>query len=108
MAGAYFEHLMADEQLELVLAQKRMYTALVDAAKKGIAVANVDTQVTNLKNVIIQITGNNADGGAKAADAIAKAIGYTKGGSYEVVIGLTSPTATTNVGRQKGFETAVS
>ncbi len=37
VAGAYFEHLMADEQLELVLAQKRMYTALVDAAKKGIA-----------------------------------------------------------------------
>jgi protease secretion system outer membrane protein len=36
VAGAYFEHLMADEQLELVLAQKRMYTALVDAAKKGI------------------------------------------------------------------------
>ena len=37
VAGAYFEHLMVDEQLELVLAQKRMYTALVDAAKKGIA-----------------------------------------------------------------------
>ena len=74
------------------------------AAKKGIAVANVDTQVGNLKNVIIQITGDNGDGGAKAADAIAKAIGYKKGGSYEVVIGLTSPTATTNVGRQKGFE----
>lgn len=78
------------------------------AAKKGIAVANVDTQVNNLKNVIIQITGDNGDGGAKAADAIAKAIGYTKGGSYEVVIGLTSPTATTNVGRQKGFEAQVS
>lgn len=77
------------------------------AAKKGIAVANVDTQVNNLKNVVIQITGDNGDGGAKAADAIAKAIGYKKGGSYEVVIGLTSPTATTNVGRQKGFEAAV-
>jgi outer membrane protein/protease secretion system outer membrane protein len=37
VAGAYFEHLMADEQLELVLAQKKMYTALVDAAKKGFA-----------------------------------------------------------------------
>lgn len=37
VAGAYFEHLMADEQLELVLAQKKMYTALVDAAKKGLA-----------------------------------------------------------------------
>jgi outer membrane protein/protease secretion system outer membrane protein len=36
VAGAYFEYLMADEQLELVLAQKKMYTALVDAAKKGL------------------------------------------------------------------------
>ena len=37
VAGAYFEYLMADEQLELVLAQKKMYTSLVDAAKKGLA-----------------------------------------------------------------------
>ena len=37
VAGAYFEYLMSDEQLELVLAQKKMYTSLVDAAKKGLA-----------------------------------------------------------------------
>jgi outer membrane protein/protease secretion system outer membrane protein len=37
ISGAYFEALMADEQLELVLAQKKTYTALVDAAKKGFA-----------------------------------------------------------------------
>ena len=37
VAGAYFESLMADEQLELVLAQKKTYTALLDAAKKGLA-----------------------------------------------------------------------
>jgi outer membrane protein/protease secretion system outer membrane protein len=37
VAGAYFEHLMTDEQLELVLAQKKLYTSLVDAAKKGLA-----------------------------------------------------------------------
>ena len=36
VAGAYFEALMADEQLELVLAQKKSYTALLDAAKKGL------------------------------------------------------------------------
>lgn len=78
------------------------------AAKKGIAVANVDTQVNKLTNVLIQITGDNNDGGSKAADAIAKAIGYKAGGSYEVVVGLTSPNATTNVGRQKGFEAQVS
>jgi len=37
VAGFYFEALMADEQLDLVLAQKKTYTALVDAAKKGFA-----------------------------------------------------------------------
>ena len=37
VAGAYFETLMADQQLDLVLAQKKTYTALVDAAKKGFA-----------------------------------------------------------------------
>jgi protease secretion system outer membrane protein len=37
VAGAYFENLMADEQLELVLAQKRTYTSLVDAAQKGLS-----------------------------------------------------------------------
>jgi protease secretion system outer membrane protein len=36
VAGAYFETLMADEQLELVLAQKKTYTALVDASQKAI------------------------------------------------------------------------
>jgi len=37
VAGAYFETLMADEQLDLDLAQKKTYTALVDAAQKGFA-----------------------------------------------------------------------
>jgi len=37
VAGAYFETLMADEQLDLVLAQKKTYAALVDAAQKGFA-----------------------------------------------------------------------
>ena len=36
VAGAYFETLMADEQLDLVLAQKKTYTALVDASQKAI------------------------------------------------------------------------
>mgnify|MGYP000499933357 FL=1 len=37
VAGAYFETLMADEQLDLVQAQIKTYTALVDAAQKGLA-----------------------------------------------------------------------
>jgi len=37
VSGTYFEALMTDEQLELVLAQKSTYTAMLDAAKKGFA-----------------------------------------------------------------------
>jgi len=36
VAGSYFETLLADEQLDLVLAQKTTYTALLDAAQKGL------------------------------------------------------------------------
>lgn len=74
------------------------------AVAAGIVVANVDTRVGDLSDVLIFITGDNEDGGAKAAEAIANAIGYTEGESYEVVIGLTSATATTNVARKEGFE----
>jgi ribose transport system substrate-binding protein len=78
-----------------------------EAADKGIVVANVDTQVLNLDKVLIQITGDNVDGGGKAAAALAKKIGYKVGGKYQVAIGLTSATATTNVARLNGFKAAI-
>ena len=37
VAGAYFETLMADEQFDLVQAQIKTYTALVDASQKALA-----------------------------------------------------------------------
>ena len=77
------------------------------AVAAGIAVANVDTHVNDLSKVVTFITGDNADGGAKAADALAAKIGYTDGKKYEVVIGLTSATATTNVARLEGFKAQV-
>ncbi len=77
------------------------------AVAQGAVVANVDTHVTDLSQVLTFITGDNADGGAKAADSIAAAIGYKDGGSYKVVVGLTSETATTNVARLEGFKKAI-
>jgi len=68
-----------------------------------IPVVNVDTHVNDLSSVLSFITGDNADGGAKAADAMATAIGYKDGTTYQVVVGLTSPTATTNTARLDGF-----
>ena len=77
------------------------------AAAANVVVANVDTHVTDLGQVLTFITGDNADGGAKAADAIATAIGWKDGGSYKVVVGLSSETATTNVARLDGFKKAI-
>ena len=77
------------------------------AVGQNAVVANVDTHVTDLSQVLTFITGDNADGGAKAADSIATAIGYKSGGSYKVVVGLTSETATTNVARLEGFKKAI-
>ena len=73
------------------------------AIAAGIPVVNVDTHVNDTSKAVSFITGDNADGGAKAADTLATAIGYKKGKTYKVVVGLTSATATTNVGRLNGF-----
>ena len=77
--------------------------SVAKAKAAGIPVINVDTHVGDLTDVLSFITGDNADGGAKAADALAKAIGWKKGKKYKVVVGLTSATATTNVARLVGF-----
>ena len=86
---------------------KALQASVAKAVAAGIAVANVDTRVDDLTDVVTFITGDNKDGGAKAAEALAKKIGYTDGKKYEVVIGLTSATATTNVARLEGFKEAV-
>jgi ribose transport system substrate-binding protein len=81
-----------------------LQASVTTAHNDGIAVVNVDSQVNNLSDVISFITGDNNDGGTKAADEMAKAIGYKSGGSYQVVVGLTSATASTNVARLDGFK----
>jgi ribose transport system substrate-binding protein len=86
---------------------KAMQPSVAKAKAAGIAVANVDTRVDDLTDVVSFITGDNTDGGAKAADAMATAMGYKDGTKYKVVIGLTSDTATTNVGRRDGFKKQV-
>jgi ABC-type sugar transport system substrate-binding protein len=81
--------------------------SVAKAKAAGITVVNVDTHVNDLTDVVSFITGDNADGGAKAADALANAMRYTAGKKYQVVVGLTSATATTNVARLDGFTKAV-
>lgn len=74
------------------------------AISEKIPVVNVDSNVKDLSKVVSFITGNNEQGGEKAADAMATAIGYTSGTSYQVVAGLTSATTSTNVARLAGFK----
>jgi ribose transport system substrate-binding protein len=83
---------------------KALQPSVAKAKAAGIPVVNVDTKVDDLTDVVSFITGDNSDGGSQAADAMATAMGYKDGESYEVVIGLTSDTATTNVGRRDGFK----
>jgi ribose transport system substrate-binding protein len=84
-----------------------LQASVTKAVAAGIPVMNVDTHVTDLNDVVSFITGDNAQGGSAAADAMAKAIGYTDGSTYKVAVGLTSATATTNVSRLEGFKAQV-
>ncbi len=86
---------------------KALQPSVAKAKAAGVIVANVDTRVENLDDVLTFITGDNADGGAKAAESLAGAIGYKDGTKYKVVVGLSSETATTNVARLEGFKKAI-
>jgi ABC-type sugar transport system substrate-binding protein len=77
-----------------------LQASVAKAKAAGIPVINVDTRVNDLTDVLSFITGDNADGGAKAADALAKAIKYTKGKTYQVSRLLTRRTHSHSQQRQ--------
>lgn len=78
-----------------------------EAISQGIPVVNVDTHVNDLSKVLSFITGNNQQGGAAAADAMATAMHYKAGQTYEVVVGASSATTTTNTARLAGFKAEI-
>jgi ribose transport system substrate-binding protein len=77
------------------------------AVAAGLPVVNVDTHVNDLSKVTSFITGNNQQGGAAAADAMATAMHYTKGKTYQVTVGASSATTTTNTARLAGFKAEI-
>jgi ABC-type sugar transport system substrate-binding protein len=81
--------------------------AVNQAISMGIPVVNVDTHVNDLSKVLSFITGDNQQGGEAAADAMAAAMHYTAGQTYQVVVGMSSPTTTTNVARLAGFKAEI-
>jgi len=102
----YVDQVLAQKPSGLVLIPTdpdALQPEVAKATGQNIPVVNVDTHVNDLGNVLSFITGDNNDGGAKAADAMAQAIGYQSGKTFKVVVGLTSATTTTNVARLDGF-----
>lgn len=81
--------------------------AVDQAIATGIPVVNVDTHVNNLSKVLSFITGDNQQGGSAAADAMASAMHYTSGKTYQVAVGASSATTTTNTARYEGFKAEI-
>lgn len=77
------------------------------AIAAGMPVVNVDTHVNDLSKVLSFITGNNQQGGAAAADAMATAMHYKAGQTYDVTVGASSATTTTNTARLAGFKAEI-
>lgn len=77
---------------------------IATAVKRGIRAFNVDSSDASLKNIKGFITGNNTQGGQGAAIALATAMGYKSGKTYNVVVGMSSATSSTDVARLAGFK----
>ncbi len=104
------DQLLAEHPSALVIAPTdpaALQPVVNQALAQGIPVVNVDTHVNDISKVLSFITGNNQQGGAVAADAMAKAMHYQSGHSYQVVVGMSSPTTTTNVARLAGFKAEI-
>jgi len=76
-----------------------LQAAVTRAEALKIPVITVDTTVTDQSYLTSHITGDNVDGGQKAAQTLAAQIG----GAGKVFIMSGSPAATTNTLREKGF-----
>ncbi|SFR99975.1 monosaccharide ABC transporter substrate-binding protein, CUT2 family [Agrococcus baldri] len=70
------------------------------ATGMGIPVVTVDTSVTDRSELVAHITGDNVDGGSRAAEELSDQIG----GEGTVLVISASPTNTTGTQRVEGFE----
>ncbi len=104
------DQLLAGQPSALIISPtdpNALQPAVNQAIAQGIPVVNVDTHVTDLSKVLSFITGNNQQGGATAAAAMAAAMHYTAGQTYQVALGLSSATSTTDVERLAGFKAEI-
>ncbi|WP_206477238.1 ABC transporter substrate-binding protein [Microbacterium sp. KRD172] len=78
--------------------------SVTKAVSQGIPVITVDTTVSDGSDLVSHITGDNHDGGARAAEEMNE----QTGGSGKILVISASPTNTTGTQRVEGFETALS
>lgn len=72
------------------------------AIAEGIPVVTVDTTVSDTSGLLSHITGDNLDGGQRAAEEMARQVG----GPGKILLISASPTNTTGTQRVKGFQDA--
>lgn len=77
--------------------------SVTKATAQGIPVITVDTTVSDRADLVSHITGDNSDGGERAAEEMAA----QTGGSGTVLVISASPTNTTGTQRVEGFEKAI-
>ncbi len=106
----YLDQILAEKPSALVVAPtdtKALESVVGEFVARKIPVLNVDSGDANQSNITSWITGNNIQGGAQAAIGLAKAMGYKKSGYYNVVVGVSSLTTSTDAARLKGFKTEI-
>ena len=73
------------------------------AASTKADVVNFDSHVPTLTNVFANIFDDANTGGIKLADSIAGSIGYKKGSSYQIAVGIVNPNNQVTKTRLAGF-----
>lgn len=80
-----------------------LQASVVKAVAQGVPVITVDTTVTDQSDLVAHVTGDNEDGGRKAAQTMAEQIG----GAGKVFIISGAPTITTDTLRVEGFTSEI-
>lgn len=106
----YLDEILAQRPSALVVAPTdttALQSVIGEFVKAKIPVLNVDSGDKSQSNITSWITGNNVQGGQQAAQELAAAMGYKKSGYYNVVVGVSSLTTSTDAARLAGFKSEI-
>lgn len=106
----YLDEILAQKPSALVIAPtdtKALESVVGEFVKDKIPVLNVDSGDASQSNITSWITGNNVQGGQQAAIGLASAMKYKSSGYYNIVIGVSSLTTSTDAARLQGFKSEI-